>query len=124
MRLTISFLLAIAWLAHVNPAAAHAFLEQASPRVGSAVETSPSELRLRFSEAVEPAFSRITLATKDGAAIVIGEAALDPNDERTLVAAVRGTLAPGVYRVSWRVVSRDTHITTGDFLFAVKSVEH
>lgn len=124
MRLTISFLLAIAWLAPVNSAAAHAFLEQASPRVGSAVETSPSELRLRFSEAVEPTFSRITLATKDGAAIVIGKAALDPNDERTLVAAVPGTLAPGVYRVNWRVVSRDTHTTTGDFLFEVKSVEH
>ena len=28
-------------------------------------------------------------------------------------------LAPGTYRVKWRVLSVDTHVTEGDFIFRV-----
>jgi hypothetical protein len=28
-------------------------------------------------------------------------------------------LVPGTYRVTWRVLSVDTHVTEGDFTFAV-----
>lgn len=119
MRTFILFLLAISWLAYAKPATAHAFLEQATPRVGSTVEASPPELWLRFSEAVEPVFSRIELATKDGGAIALGPLSVDPGDERTLVVAIPAPLPPGVYKVSWRAVSRDTHTTTGDFIFEV-----
>ncbi len=119
MRAMILCLLAGSWLAYTSPAQAHAFLEQAVPKVGSTVDSSPTELRLRFSEAVEPVFSRITLATKDGGAIALGPVAVDPGDDRILVAAVPAPLPPGVYRVSWRAVSRDTHTTMGDFTFQV-----
>lgn len=129
MRRLFLLLFAAAWLAHAGPAAAHAMLEQASPRVGSTVADSPKELRLHFSEAVEPAFSTIALTAKggggggggggDGGAVALGAVALDPNDARTLVVAVPAPLAPGVYRVNWRAVSRDTHTTRGDFTFEV-----
>ena len=119
MRIRVLVLLAI-WLANPCSAEAHALLERAAPRVGSTVESAPAELRLRFSEAVEGAFSQITLSTKDGGAIALGPLGLDPQDERTLVATVPGTLAPGVYKVSWRVVSVDTHSTEGDYTFEVK----
>lgn len=119
MRALILFLLAVSWLAYTSPAKAHAFLEQAAPKVGSTVDVSPTELRLRFSEAVEPAFSRITLATKDGGAIALGLVAVDSGDDRILVAVIPAPLPPGVYKVSWRAVSRDTHTTTGDFAFQV-----
>ena len=49
----------------------------------------------------------------------LGPIGLDPQDDRTLVVAVPATLPPGVYKVSWRAVSRDTHTTTGDFTFQV-----
>jgi copper resistance protein C len=106
-------------LAHVSRAGAHAFLEQATPPVGGTVSTPPTEIGLRFSEAIEPAFSHITLATKAGDAVEIGAVSLDPDSTR-LVAAVRSALAPGVYKVSWRVVSVDTHSTQGDYTFEVK----
>jgi len=49
-----------------------------------------------------------------------GPVSLDPNDSTRLVAAVPSALAPGVYKVSWRVVSVDTHSTEGDYTFEVK----
>lgn len=117
-RLT-SSLLAVGSLTFAEPAAAHAMLERASPPVGGATGAPPTELRLRFSEAVEPAFSQIGLAGTDGGAISLGPVGLDPADARTLVAPILAPLAPGLYRVRWRAVSRDTHTTTGDFTFRV-----
>jgi methionine-rich copper-binding protein CopC len=67
-------------LAHVSRAGAHAFLEQATPPVGGAVSTPPTEIGLRFSEAIEPAFWHIKLSTKAGDAVEIGPVSLDPND--------------------------------------------
>ena len=118
MRACILILLAIL-LADPHQAQAHALLDRAQPRVGSTVATAPTELRLRFSEAAEPSFSRITLAKKDGETIALDPVVRDPDDERTLVVPIPVALAPGTYRVSWRAVSRDTHITTGDFSFQV-----
>jgi methionine-rich copper-binding protein CopC len=39
--------------------------------------------------------------------------------ERQLLRVSLETLAPGQYRVEWRVVSVDTHVTQGDFAFRV-----
>ena len=121
MRTSLLFCLALCMLLADAPRArAHAFLEHASPLVGGTVSTSPSEISLQFSEAIEPAFSHIKLATKAGDAVEIGAVSLDPNDSTRLVAVVGSTLAPGVYKVSWRVVSVDTHSTEGDYTFEVK----
>lgn len=112
-------LLAVAALS-VPPvgALAHAFLDHAVPPVGGAVATSPKEIRLTFSEGVEPRFSGIELATSDGRTIATAPAILDPADDKQLVLAVPD-LAPGRYRVNWHVVSVDTHRTEGEFTFTV-----
>ncbi len=109
----------IAALAGVGFAFAHAQLETASPPVGGAVE-APTEIRLVFSEGVEPAFSSVSLADAGGAAHAVGKPSVAKGDDKTLVVKVGGRLAPGVYTVSWRVVSKDTHRTQGRFEFTVK----
>jgi hypothetical protein len=98
-------------------ALAHAFLNQAIPPVDGMV-TSPKEIRLTFSEGIEPRFSGIEIATNDGRAIATAPATLDPGDNKQLV-LVLPPLAPGRYKVSWHVVSVDTHRTEGAFSFAV-----
>jgi methionine-rich copper-binding protein CopC len=97
---------------------AHAFLDQAAPPIGGTVTTSPKEVRLTFSEGVEPRFSGIELATSDGRAVATAPAIRDPADDRQLVLTVP-PLVPGRYRVSWHVVSVDTHRTAGEFTFTV-----
>jgi copper resistance protein C len=99
-------------------ALAHAFLNHAVPAVDGTVATSPKEIRLTFSEGVEPRFSGIELATSDGRAIATGPAIRDPGDDKQLVLPVP-QLAPGRYKVSWHVVSVDTHRTEGAYTFAV-----
>jgi hypothetical protein len=99
-------------------ALAHAFLNQAVPPVGGTVPASPKEIRLTFSEGIEPRFSGIDLATGDGRAVATGAAAVDPGNDKQLVLALP-PLAPGRYRVRWHVVSVDTHRTEGEYSFAV-----
>lgn len=100
-------------------AIAHAFLDQAISPVGATVSTPPKEVRIFFSEAVEPRFSGATLATASGQAIPTGPAKVDPGDAKQLVLLVP-SLGPGEYRVMWHVVSVDTHHTEGNFTFTVK----
>jgi copper resistance protein C len=99
-------------------ASAHAFLDQAAPRVGGTVQTPPREIRLTFSEGVEPHFSGIEVTTGDGQAIATGPTIRDPADDKQLVLAVP-PLAPGRYRVRWHAVSVDTHRTEGEYTFTV-----
>jgi len=103
------------------PAAAlsHAFLDGAAPLVGGTVPASPKEIRLTFTEAIEPRFSGIDLTTGDGRTIATGTAAVDPGNDKQLVLLVP-PLTPGRYRVHWHVVSVDTHRTEGEYSFAVE----
>ena len=120
MRTILSVLLSLLGMTATTAGAhAHAFLEHASPPVGSSIAKPPTELRLQFSEAVEPKFSSVELARTSDGKIDTGRVAPDPQDARVLVVALPAGLAPGVYKVTWRVVSRDTHVTTGDFTFEV-----
>jgi methionine-rich copper-binding protein CopC len=111
-------LLLVATVAVTMTADAHAFLNQAVPPVGGAVPASPKEIRLTFSEGVEPRFSGIELATIDGRTIATGPVATAPGDDKQLVLVVP-LLAPGRYRISWHVVSVDTHRTEGEYTFTV-----
>ena len=100
-------------------ALAHAQLQQAVPSVGGTVAGSPRDLRLHFSEGVEPRFSAVTLAAPGGGAVPLGRPSTDPADAALLIVTVGRTLPPGTYTVSWHVVSVDTHKTQGSFDFTV-----
>ena len=45
---------------------AHAFLERAEPAVGSTVQTSPGEVRVLFTEKIEPALSSVQVFDATG----------------------------------------------------------
>jgi methionine-rich copper-binding protein CopC len=96
---------------------AHAYLDHASPRVGSVVNSSPSEVRLSFTQALEPRFTAAQLRSSAGAVVATG--GVDPGNPKEIVIRVRA-LAPGRYKVNWKVLSVDTHRTEGSFGFEVK----
>ena len=111
-------LLAAAMCIASAPAAAHAFLEHALPAVGSTVHEAPRAIRLWFTEQLEPAFSSVRVLDKSGKEVDAGDSHVDAADSMVLAASVPA-LAPGTYRVVWRVVSVDTHVTEGDFTFDI-----
>ena len=96
----------------------HAFLERAEPRVGSTVKAAPSQVRVWFSEALEPAFSTPEVVNQSGDRVDRGPAQVD-TASRALLHVPLKPLGPGTYRVKWRVLSVDTHVTEGDFTFRV-----
>ncbi len=97
---------------------AHAQLESSTPPVGGTVD-SPSQIRLEFSEGVEPKFSGLTLTGPDGAS-TLGAPSVETGHQNVLIVPVAKALAPGVYTVKWHAVSVDTHHTQGTFQFTVK----
>ena len=97
-------------------ARAHAYLDHASPLVGSAVN-APREVRMWFTQALEPKFSAAQLRSAGGAVVASGS--VDPGDPKQMVIPVHG-LAPGQYKVFWKILSVDTHRTEGTFGFEVK----
>ena len=115
LKLAAGFAFALA----ATSAFAHAQLEQAVPAVGGTV-APPSEIRLKFSEGVEPHFSAIALSAEGGGAVPLGVPSLDPADPSVLIAKIGKALAPGLYTVTWHAVSVDTHKTQGSFSFTVK----
>ena len=96
----------------------HAFLERADPRVGSTVKTAPAQVRVWFTEAIEPAFSTLEVVNQAGERVDRGPAQADAIN-RALLHVPLKPLGPGTYRVKWRVLSVDTHVTDGDFTFRV-----
>jgi methionine-rich copper-binding protein CopC len=97
---------------------AHAFLQRAEPGVGSAVQTSPNEVRIRFTENIEPAFSSIQVFDASGKEVDKRDVHLDRSDSALLHVSLP-RLGAGTYKVVWRVVSVDTHVTNGNFTFRV-----
>jgi len=99
-------------------AAAHAVLERAQPADGAAV-AAPAAVQLWFSRAVEPSFSSVRVVDKQGKDVNTAKSAVNSTDGK-LVEVRLPTLAPGSYKVIWRIVALDGHKAKGEYSFTVK----
>jgi hypothetical protein len=111
-------ILLLIFVAGLGTLEAHAFLERADPAVGSSVQISPGEVRIRFTENIEPAVSSIQVFDASGKEVDKRDPHVDRSDHALLHISVP-PLGVGTYKVTWRVVSVDTHVTNGDFTFRV-----
>jgi copper resistance protein C len=115
MRTLISVLSLFLLALGAGTAHAHAFLDHASPLVGSTVGTAPHEVTLSFTQSLEPAFSSVQVTDAKGARVDQGKAQVSGSTMRIGLKA----LGPGTYKVHWRALSVDTHTTQGSFSFHV-----
>ena len=99
----------------VIAAQAHAFLDHASPLVGSTVASAPAEVVLTFTQNLEQSFSTVQVTGPGGARVDQGRASVSGNTMRVGIKSV----GPGSYRVQWHALSVDTHKTEGNFSFRV-----
>jgi copper resistance protein C len=102
----------------VGSATAHAVLDRTDPRAGVSVKTPPSQVKLWFTGALEPAYSRVQVVDAAGKRMDLGDGGVDAGNPALLRVSVPA-LAPGAYRVVWRVLSVDSHVTEGQFSFQV-----
>src|SRR5258707_3002466 len=96
-------------------ARAHAFLDHASPLVGSTVPAAPHEVVLTFTQNLEPTFSSAQVTDAGGARVDQGKAQVSGN---AMTIGLK-SLGPGSYKVHWHVLSVDTHSTEGTFTFHI-----
>ena len=98
-----------------SSARAHAFLNHASPLVGSTVSAAPQEVLLTFTQNLEGAFSTVQVTGPSGARVDQGKPQVSGNTMRVGIKAS----GAGTYHVHWRALSVDTHTTEGNFTFHV-----
>ena len=115
MKHLIFFLILVVGSARLE---AHAFLKDADPGVGSTILTLPGEVRIRFTENIEPTVSSIQVFDASGKEVDKRDLHLDRSDHALLHVSLP-SLGAGTYKVVWRVVSVDTHVTNGNFTFRI-----
>jgi methionine-rich copper-binding protein CopC len=102
-----------------SSAFAHAKLQSSDPQAGSTLASAPKQLRLKFNEALEPAFSKITLVGAGNKEIPLTEAAVDKADPSVMTAQLP-PLSAGEYRIQWSAMTHDSHKMKGEVPFTVK----
>jgi copper transport protein len=105
------FLALLLGAAHTGPAAAHAVLVSADPPDHAVLARAPAQLRLDFDEPVT--LTELRLVGPDGKPVAVQPQAIDTE----VSAAIPGSLAPGIYTVSYRVISADGHVVVGALQF-------
>jgi methionine-rich copper-binding protein CopC len=117
-RAALAGIVAVAALVLPASAWAHAALLQTVPLASRTINTAPTEVRLRYSEPVEPRFAIVSVTDAAGRQVTDGNPSTAPGSPQTLVTPLR-RVPEGWYLVFWRVISADGHPVRGAFTFAV-----
>jgi copper resistance protein C len=116
-RFTVALALAALTL-WANSAHAHAALLKSVPARRSSVTLAPTEVRLWFSEDIEPSYASVWVVDAAGQRLTTGPVAVDDKD-KTVIAVNLPPVGPGVYTVNYRVMSVDGHVVQSGFIFTV-----
>lgn len=96
---------------------AHAKLLSSRPAAGESLTAAPDSVELNFSTRVQHKMSSIDLIGSGGRPIVLS--LLEASADGKALRAELPTLDPGSYTVSWRALSADDHLISGEFSFQV-----
>ena len=120
MRYLPASLLSLALVAaFATGAAAHAYLDHSQPADGAMLATPPTAVKLWFSRAIEPSFSRVRVVDAQGKQVDDGNATVSDHEPKLIQLGLTA-LPSGKYRVIWRIVALDGHKAKGEFSFTVK----
>ena len=100
----------------VAAVSAHMAVSKTMPEADAVLSTSPAEIQIWYTQAPDPAISRLNL---EGSSGEIALSKLDIGSDKSLRAAVPATLASGSYTVRWRTAGDDGHTQRGEFSFIV-----
>ena len=103
-------------------ASAHAILLRSDPAKDALLDAPPSQVRMWFSEDLNPAFSTAVVVNANNKRVDKQDAHVSASDPREMDVTLTPDLPPSVYVVVWRTDSADDgHILRGSFLFTVKN---
>jgi putative copper export protein/methionine-rich copper-binding protein CopC len=113
-------LLLLVLFASFPPAvSAHQRLLGTEPTRDAVAGEAPRELRLRFYEPVQLAFTRIELIGPDGRPVTLGTPRVAPDTSSLLIVPIEGPLQAGEFTVRWSTASRDGHPVREEYSFQI-----
>lgn len=98
---------------------AHATLESTQPERGVTLAKSPAQVEFVFDEPVEGNFGSARVFDAQGRRVEQGAPFHPGGEGKRLAVKVRPDLKAGTYTATYRVVSADSHIVAGGFVFSV-----
>ena len=99
---------------------AHAILLRSDPAKDSVLSIAPKQVRMWYSEALNPAFSTAVVVDGENKRVDNRDAHVSSNDQTEMDVTLQPNLPPAVYIVIWRTDSAaDGHILRGSFIFSV-----
>lgn len=102
-----------------STAQAHARLQASDPQANATLASAPAQVRLKFNEALEPAFSKIRVTDDRNGDVAIQRPGVEKAD-LSVMSAQLPPLGGGRYHVLWTAMTRDGHRTKGEFTFQVR----
>jgi len=96
---------------------AHAILRESTPALNSSVQGPDVDISMRFNVRIDGSRSRVLLVAPDGTSSALPLAAQAKPD----ILHTRATgLKPGAYKLQWKVLASDGHMSNGVVPFTVK----
>ena len=105
-------------------ASAHAILLRSDPAKDSVLSIAPKQVRMWFSEALNPAFSTAVVVNGENKRVDNRDAHVSSSDQTEMDVSLQPNLPPAVYIVIWRTDSAvDGHILRGSFIFSIANAD-
>ncbi len=101
-------------------ASAHAILLRSDPPKDAVLQAAPQQVRMWFSEDLNPAFSTATIVNAQNKPVDLKDAHVSQSDSKEMDVSLNSNLPPSVYIVVYRTDSAiDGHILRGSFIYTV-----
>ncbi len=104
-----------------SPARAHAVLEGSDPAPNGTLDRVPTDVTLRFDEAVTTLPTSLRVFGPDGDRVDDGRVQHPSGAGDKITVGLARDSPAGTYLVSWRVISADSHPVSGAFTFSVRN---
>ncbi|HZR40152.1 MAG TPA: copper resistance protein CopC, partial [Ktedonobacteraceae bacterium] len=99
---------------------AHAILLRSDPAKDAVLTTAPDQVRMWFSEDLNPTFSSAVVVNVSNVRVDKNDAHVSSSDSKEMDLSLQPNLSPNVYVVVWRTQSADDgHVLRGSFIFKV-----
>jgi methionine-rich copper-binding protein CopC len=96
---------------------AHAILRESTPAINSTVAGPDLDISMRFNVRIDGTRSRVLLVAPDGTSSALKLASqAKPDILQTRAAGLK----PGTYKLQWKVLASDGHMSSGEIPFTVK----
>ncbi len=97
----------------------HASLVKSVPARRAQIFKAPAQIQLWFNERLEAGFSSLRVINSSGKRVDLGNVEVSSDDPKRISVGVN-PLAPGQYKIGFRVLSVDGHIVEDEFPFTIR----